>query len=69
MNFEIVKPQLTDVDALATLWHPTFILKQNVGQALMTAAEDFARAEGFRFVKLMASKHNDAALRFYERIG
>ena len=43
--------------------------KQNVGQALMSSAEDFARAQGFRFVKLMASKHNGTALRFYEQIG
>lgn len=43
--------------------------KKNVGQALMNAAEDFARTQGFRYVKLMASKHNDTALRFYERIG
>ncbi len=43
--------------------------KSGLGQALMTAAEDWLRARGVRKIELMVRTANDAVLGFYEAIG
>lgn len=43
--------------------------KSGLGQALMTAAEDWLRARGVRKIELMVRTSNDAVLGFYEAIG
>lgn len=43
--------------------------KSGLGQALMTAAEDWLRARGVRKIELMVRTTNDAVLGFYDAIG
>ena len=43
--------------------------RQGIGAALLTAAEEIARAAGLGFLSLMVTEDNVAALRLYERCG
>lgn len=43
--------------------------QSGLGQALMTAAEDWLRARGCRKVELMVRNTNDGVIGFYEAIG
>lgn len=43
--------------------------KSGVGQALMTAAEDWLRARGVRKIELLVRTTNDRVIGFYEAIG